>query len=88
MIMQGSSGPTAARRCANSASRWLDSPAATRSASARSEEPGSISTVTRSSGSRSRTLSIFCNWAAFSHTTTAAPESPSTHSHSCTELDG
>jgi hypothetical protein len=90
MKVNGSSGATAAVRASSSApSRPRPRSRTSCSAIASAVSPaGSITTIVRSSGRRSRTARIFATWAASSQITATDSELPATHSHSSGELVG
>ena len=88
MIVNVSSGLTAAARASSSAASRVRPRARTSSSAIASavSPAGSITTSVRRFGSRSRTATIFASCTASSQMTATASELPATHSHSSGEF--
>ena len=88
MIVNVSSGVTAAARASSSAGSRSRPRARTSSRGTASavSPAGSMTTIVRRSGRRSRTATIFATCAASSQMTATDSELPATHSHSSGEF--
>ncbi len=90
MKVKGSSGVTAAVRASSSAASRPRprSRTSSREIASAVSPAGSMTTMVRRAGRRSRTATIFATWLASSQTTATDSELPATHSHSSGELVG